>query len=53
MKVQHQMLCIRSTGYFKPNGSKQPTVGAKFQFPVAGQLMSVKPGALHVTNFAL
>jgi hypothetical protein len=52
-KVQHQMLCIRSTGYFKPNSSEQPTVGAKFQFPVAGKLVSVKPGALHVTKLAL
>ena len=47
------MLCIRSTGYFKPNGSKQPTVAAKFQFPVAGQLMNVKPGALRVAKLAL
>src|SRR5690349_20252236 len=52
-KIQHQLLCIRSTGYFKPNGSEQPTAGAKFQFPVAGQLMSVKPGALHVAKLAL
>jgi hypothetical protein len=47
------MLCIRSTGYFKPNGSEQPTVGAKFKFPVTGKLMSVKPGALHVAKLAL
>jgi hypothetical protein len=50
--VQHQMLCITSTSYFKPNSSEQPTVAAKFQLPVAGQFMNVKPRALHVAKLA-
>jgi hypothetical protein len=52
-KLQHQLPRIRATGYFKPNSSEQPTLGAKFQFPFAGQLMNVKPSALHVAKLAL
>ena len=47
------MLCIRSAGYFKPNSSEQPTMAAKFQLPLAGQFMNVKPRTLHVAALAL
>jgi hypothetical protein len=47
------MLCIRSTGYFKPNSSEQPTMAAKFQLPLAGQFMNVKPRTLHVAALSL
>ena len=47
------MLCIRSAGYFKPNSSEQPTMDAKFQLPLAGQFMNVKPRTLHVAALAL
>jgi hypothetical protein len=52
-KLQHQLLRIRSTGYFKPNASEQPTMSAKFQFPVAAQLMNVKPRALHIKRLLM
>ena len=42
------MLCIRATGHFKPDDPEQPTSGAKFQLPLAGQFMNVKPLTLHV-----
>ena len=47
------MLRIRSTCYFKPNSSEQPTMAAKFQLPLAGQFMNVKPRTLHVAALAL
>jgi hypothetical protein len=47
------MLRIRSTGYFKPNRSEQPTAAAKFQLPLAAEFMNVKSGALHVAARAL
>jgi hypothetical protein len=50
--MQHQMLCIGSAGDLKPNSSEQPTVGAQFQLPLAGQFMNVKPRTLHVAALA-
>jgi hypothetical protein len=47
------MLCIRSTGYFKPNSYEQYTSGAKSQLPLAAQLMNVKTRTLHVAARAL
>jgi hypothetical protein len=47
------MLCIRATGHFKPDDPEQPTSGAKFQLPLAGQFMNVKPRTLHVAALAL
>jgi hypothetical protein len=52
-KRQHQMLCTRSTGYFKPNASEQYTSGAKSQVPLAAQFMNVKTRTLHVAARAL
>jgi hypothetical protein len=51
-KMQYQSLCIRPTGHLKPNGSEQPTLGAKFQLPLAGQFMDVKSRTLHVAKLA-
>ena len=47
------MLCIRSTSYFKPNCSEQPTAAAKSQLSLAAQFMNVKPRTLHVAALAL
>ena len=47
------MLCIRSTGYFKPNSSEQNTSGAKSPLPLAAQFMNVKTRTLHVAARAL
>jgi len=47
------MLCIRATGYFKPDTSEQNTSAAKSQLPVAAQFMNVKARTLHVAARAL
>jgi hypothetical protein len=52
-KLQHQMLCIRATGHFKPDNTEQPTSGAKFQLPLAAQFMNVKTCTLDVAALPL
>ena len=39
--------------HLKPDGAVQPTVSTKFQLPLTGQVMDVKPRALHVAKLAL
>jgi hypothetical protein len=51
-KFQYQSLCIRPAGYLKSDRSEQQAAAAKFQLPLAGQFMNVKPGTLHVSESA-
>jgi hypothetical protein len=52
-KFQYQPLRIRPTVHLKPDGAVQPTASTKFQLPLTGQFMDVKPRALHVAKLAL
>jgi hypothetical protein len=52
-KLQDQVLCIRPADHLKPDDPEQPTSGAKFQLPLAGQFMNVKSRTLHVAALAL
>jgi hypothetical protein len=49
-KFEHQLPCIWPPSYFKPNGSGQPTAGAKLQLPLTGQFMNIKPRTLNVAE---